>query len=160
MQLFIQTSFPLVFFTPLPCSPLLLCVLAAAEAFPAQFFPACATLYKRRNYQTSSGAAPRECSLRALVRAGSKIFIFILAGSIFFPVKKHLPKGSNRPWKHPELPNFHRHRKKNKGEKGDGAKKTHRETRINKFNQAKGPEEGRGSDLSTQNQDLHPFSQE
>lgn len=83
-------------------------------------FPAYVTLYKRRNYQTSSRTAPRERSLHALIRAPS--FIFILVGSIF-SVTNHLSNGSNRAWNHPELPVFQGHKGKHKGEKGDGTKK-------------------------------------
>lgn len=53
-------------------------------------FPAYVTLCKRRNYQTSSRTAPRECSLRALIRTGSK-FCSHSGWEHFFQLKSTCP---------------------------------------------------------------------
>lgn len=118
-------------------------------------FPAYVTLYKRRNYQTSSRTSPRECSLRALIRAGSK-FCFHSGWEYFFQLKSTCPMDQTGCGSIQSFPFFMDTTRKTKERRDQKKEKTHRETRINKFNHVKGPEEGRGWDLFTQNQDSIP----
>lgn len=156
MQLFSKTNSPWFLYAPSLFSFAPACSGSSRSASNT-FFPAYVTLYKRRNYQTSSRTAPGECSLHALIRAGSN-FSFRFGWEVFFQFKSTCPVEQTIP----SFPFFTDTKKKAKErrEMGQRKGKTHRETRINKFNQVKGPEEGRRSDLFTQNQNLHPFSQE
>lgn len=152
-----QNKFSLLFFTPLPCSPSLLRVLSAAEAFPTPFSLLMLHFIKGGITKHPQEQPPGNvlCMLSLELQV---LFSFWLEA--FFPLQTTCPMdqtglGTIQSFQ------FFRDTKgntKERREMGQRKEKTHRETRITKFNRVKGPEEARRSDLFTQSQDLHPFS--